>query len=192
MEIRKEKNEVRKIYLQKRAAISEAQRRQWDEKICSTIIAMVSFRFADAVLMYAPSNGEPDIMPIAQEALRRGKTVAFPRCRTLEHTMSYHIVRSIDELAPGAYRIPEPHAHLPQYSGEGRALCLIPGLVFDYGGFRLGYGKGYYDRFLPGFSGSTVGIVYSDFICERVPRGRFDLSVEILVTEKGVRIPGEN
>ncbi|NLK40170.1 MAG: 5-formyltetrahydrofolate cyclo-ligase [Clostridiales bacterium] len=192
MEIRKEKNAIRKIYLQKRAALTDEQRRLWDEKICSTIIAMASFRFADTILMYAPSNGEPDIMPIAKEALRRGKTVAFPRCKVLERTMSYHIIQSIDELMPGAYRIPEPHARMPQYKGGDSALCLIPGLVFDNDGYRIGYGKGYYDRFLTRFSGKAIGVVYNDFICERVPRGRFDLSVEVLVTEKGVRIPGEN
>lgn len=191
-EIRKEKNEIRKIYLQKRAAITEEQRRRWDEKMCAIVVALASFRFADTVLMYAPTNGEPDVMPIAREALRRGKQVAFPRCKIFEHTMSYHLVRSLDELKPGAYHISEPPAHAPKYEGGDRAICLIPGLVFDNAGYRLGYGKGYYDRFLPGFSGVTVGIVYSDFICERVPRGRYDLSVEILVTEKGVRIPGEN
>lgn len=106
--------------------------------------------------------------------------------------MTYHLVNSVDELLPGAYKIPEPHARKPEYKDDGKALCLVPALVYDTDGYRLGYGKGYYDRYLTNFSGSTAGVIYSDFICDRVPRGRFDLAVEILVTEKGVRIPGEN
>ena len=68
----------------------------------------------------------------------------------------------------------------------------MPGLVYDKAGYRLGYGKGFYDRYLSHFSGCTLGVVYSDYILPTVPRGRFDVSVDILLTEKGVKMTGEN
>ena len=69
-----------------------------------------------------------------------------------------------------------------------RQVCFVPGLVYDKAGYRLGYGKGFYDRYLSSFTGCTIGVVYSDYILPEVPRGRFDMSVDILLTEKGVKV----
>jgi 5-formyltetrahydrofolate cyclo-ligase len=109
--------------------------------------------------------------------------------------MEYHTVGSLDELTPDAYGILEPPADAPVYDpiNEKRsAVCFVPGLVYDRAGYRLGYGKGFYDRYLSHFSGCTLGVVYSDYILPTVPRGRFDVSVDILLTEKGVKVTGEN
>ena len=105
--------------------------------------------------------------------------------------MRYHIVTSLDELYPDSYGILEPPPGNPVYDPEtdlGSAVCFVPGLVYDKAGFRLGYGKGFYDRYLSAFSGCTIGVVYSDYILREVPRGRYDVSVDILLTEKGVRV----
>ena len=105
--------------------------------------------------------------------------------------MSHCIVQSLDELKTGAYGILEPPEDAPVYEPEkdtGAAVCFVPGLVYDKAGYRLGYGKGFYDRYLSAFSGCTIGVVYSDYILPVVPRGRFDVSVDILLTEKGVKI----
>ena len=67
------------------------------------------------------------------------------------------------------------------------SLCVVPGMAFDCDGYRLGYGKGYYDRFLSGYHGVTAGICYSDCIRWKLPRGRFDRPVDILVTDKFFR-----
>ena len=61
-------------------------------------------------------------------------------------------------------------------------------MVYDKHGYRLGYGKGYYDRYLGNYSGSKVGMIYSDYIIDSLPRGRFDLNVDFIVTEKGLRV----
>ena len=84
-----------------------------------------------------------------------------------------------------ALPIPDPEKDL------GSAVCFVPGLVYDKAGYRLGYGKGFYDRYLSHFSGCTLGVVDSDYILPTVPRGRFDVSVNILLTEKGVKMTGE-
>ena len=105
--------------------------------------------------------------------------------------MKYHIVTSLDQLSPDSYGIKEPSEELPVYDPEndtGSAICFVPGLVYDKAGYRVGYGKGFYDRFLSSFKGSSVGVVYSDFILPKVPRGRFDMKVDILLSEKGVKI----
>ncbi len=186
--IRKVKDEIRREYSEKRASIPIEERKLRDMKICDTAKSLVSFRYAEIVLMYAPIGNEIDIMPIAEEALARGKKLAFPRCITDKHIMNYHYVTNLDELSVQSYNIREPREDAPMYNPEtdtGSVICFVPGIVFDREGYRLGYGKGYYDRYLANFKGSAIGITYSDFIVDSVPRGRFDLSLGILLTEKG-------
>lgn len=189
--IKARKDEMRVEYRAKRAAMSDAEKAARDAKICDTALSLVSFRYADIVLMYAPTGEEIDIMPIAAAAFEKGKRVVFPRCDTENRTMTYRFVASLDELKPDAYGIREPSADSEIYDPVGDnspAVCFVPGLVYDKRGFRLGYGKGFYDRYLIGFRGGTIGVIYSDFIVKDVPKGRFDMSVDILLTEKGVRV----
>lgn len=192
--IKKEKDEMRAAASERRRAMTKEEREARDAKICSVMQSLVSYRYANVILMYAPLEYEIDIMPIAKAALEKGKLVAFPRCNVENKTMNYHIVTNLDDLKPDAYGIREPDPSLPIYTPEdyrGSSLCLVPGVLYDKAGYRIGYGKGYYDRYLSSFGGCSIGIVYSDFILDTVPRGRFDVNVNILLTEKGVRMISE-
>lgn len=191
MMIRKQKDDIRAEYKQLRMQMPIEERARRDEAICRAAAGLVSFRYAEFVLLYAATQGEIDVSAIAQTALERGKKILFPRCDKKTHTMTYYEVASMDELVADAYGILEPPAGNPAYDVEnekGSAVCFVPGLVYDKAGYRLGYGKGFYDRYLSSFSGCTIGVVYSDYILREVPRGRYDVSVDILLTEKGVRV----
>ena len=188
--IKQQKDGIRETYGARRRAIAADEKAKRDAKICSSASSLVSFRHADYVLLYAATDDEISVDSLAEAALAAGKKVAFPRCDKEHHTMTYHVVSSLDELSPGAYGIREPAADAPVYdpaSTLGSAVCFVPGLVYDKAGYRLGYGKGFYDRYLAAFAGCTIGIVYSDFILPAVPRGRYDVAVNTLLTEKGVR-----
>lgn len=190
--IKEKKDAIRAEYKERRRAMDAALRLDRDRRICEYATGLVSFRYAEYVLLYAATPDEISVNAIAEEAWRRGKKVAFPRCHKETHTMTYHIVSSLDELSPDSYGLAEPSSELPVYDPEnqvGSAVCFVPGLVYDRQGYRLGYGKGFYDRFLSSFKGSSIGVVYSDFILPEVPRGRFDMTVDILLSEKGVRTP---
>lgn len=192
--IKEKKNALREDYRQARREMSPEEKAARDKAICDAACSMASFRYAEYVLMYASTEEEIDVYPIARRALELGKKVAFPLCRKQDRTMSYHIVTSLDELASGAYGITEPPKDTPIYDPSkdlGSAICFVPGLVYDREGYRLGYGKGFYDRYLSAFSGCTIGVVYSDYILKTVPRGRFDVKVDILLTEKGVKMTSE-
>lgn len=189
--IKKQKDDIREEYKERRRAMSMEERHRRDDAICHVAEGLVSFRYAEYVLLYAATEGEIDVNAIAELALEKGKKVCFPRCDKKTHTMTYHMVNSLDELAVDSYGILEPKEDAPMYEPEkdtGAAVCFVPGLVYDKAGYRLGYGKGFYDRYLSAFSGCTIGVVYSDYILPVVPRGRFDMSVDILLTEKGVKI----
>ncbi|MBQ3176923.1 MAG: 5-formyltetrahydrofolate cyclo-ligase [Clostridia bacterium] len=189
--IKKQKDDIREEYKQRRVEMPIEERHRRDEAICHVAEGLVSFRYAEYVLLYAATEGEIDVNAIAELALEKGKKVCFPRCDKKTHTMTYHMVNSLDELAVDSYGILEPAEDAPVYEPDkdtGAAVCFVPGLVYDKAGYRLGYGKGFYDRYLSAFSGCTIGVVYSDYILPVVPRGRFDVSVDILLTEKGVKI----
>ena len=190
-EIREEKKNIRDRIKAERASIDLSEREPMDRAVCERFLSLASYRYADTLLLYAPIAGEIDVMPIARAALDDGKKVAFPLCDPGDRTMTFRYVRSENDLAPSHYGIREPADTLPAYdpaSGE-LAVCIVPALAFDREGYRVGYGGGYYDRFLNLFGGSKVGLVYSRFVIDRAPRGRFDTAADAIVTEKGVITP---
>ena len=191
---REKSKELRREYIEKRCSIPTEEKKKRDAQIVKYALNLASFRFSKVVLLYAPIRGEIDLMPFAREAIRCGKKIAFPRCNTADHTMTYHFVDDLSQLEAGAMNIPEPPADAPMYDPKTdtrEAVCFIPALIYDEGGYRVGYGGGYYDRYLRSFGGSKIGVIYSDFIVKRVPRGRFDMKSDIMLTEKNVRIPHE-
>ena len=196
-EIRNAKNIIREKHKKKRNAITLDKKRELDTKICNRIISLVSFRYAETVLLYAPVNSEIDISPVAEAALSAGKRVAYPRCIPGSSEMKFHFVSSTEELSPGYMNIPEPSESAPEFdrsetADSGKCLCIIPALAFDKRGYRIGYGKGYYDRYLSGVDLMKAGVIYSELLVDRVPNGRFDLKVDFIVSERGVVLTNEN
>lgn len=184
------KDLIRKEFSARRDALSAEERASRSAKICATAENLVSFKHADIVLLYAPIKSEIDVMPIALCALERGKRVAFPRCDKETRTMKFHFISSFDDFEIGAYGIREPREELPIYdptSTVGSTICFLPGLVFDVYGYRLGYGKGYYDKFLNVYSGCTIGVTYTELIHNSLPKGKFDVPCNIMLTEKGIK-----
>ncbi len=193
MPVRTEKNELRRIFREKRQRLDADEKASRDSAICRAAVSLASYRFAKNVLLYAPTAEEIDVMPIALDALSKGKRVAFPKCNPDDRTMVFRAVSSFDELVPGYFGLLEPPKGSPVIVSPAElssSVCFVPALVYDVEGYRLGYGKGFYDRFLYSFGGNAVGVVYSDFVTDGVPRGRFDVKIKILLTEKGVIVTG--
>ena len=182
-----EKQELRAQLKEKRNAISPDEKKRMDRAIVERIAASREFRDASAVLLYAPHGSEIDLLPLVRLSRKTGKTVAFPRCDTASNTMQFYILEPDARLVMGAYRIPEPDPNAPLCQLDEHTLCILPGLTFDKSGKRLGYGKGYYDRFLSGYTGVTVGICYSSCVRGSLIHGRFDRPVELLVTDRFIR-----
>ncbi len=195
--LKTEKDDLRRIYKEKRRAIPDAEKLRRDSDICRYAASLASFRYARYVLLYDALPDEISLTALAQEALKRGKIIAYPLCDTENCTMTFRTVSSPDELSVSSYGIREPSPDAPLFSlsQSGDAVCFVPGLVFDKSGYRLGYGKGYYDRFISSFAGNVIGVIYSDFIVPSVPRGRYDTAVGVLLTENNtvnIRVKNEN
>lgn len=180
-----EKKELRRRFLDLRSRLSVSQRQEWDAQLLHHLQQSPLYRQSDVLLVYFPIKGEPNVLSVAEQAVRDGKTVGFPISHPQTHTLSFHAVSDWHTLSPGAYGIPEPPASAPTLNDAPRALCLVPGLAFDRCGFRLGYGSGYYDRFLKNFGGTSLALLYEAFLCNRLPRYETDLPVQHIFTEKG-------
>ena len=97
-----------------------------------------------------------------------------------------HFISSMEDLAPGAYGILEPSPQAKVCGTGAGALCIVPAFCNDLKGYRLGYGGGYYDRYLSRFRGVKVGVNYSDCVIPALEHGRYDVPLHMLVTERKV------
>ncbi len=181
-----EKNEIRRRQRERRAAIPTEEKKQTDAAIVEHIRASAFFQNASMLLLYAPMEGEVNLLPLARLFRRAGKPIAFPRCDKESNTMSFYILSEDARLTPGAYGIPEPPADAPLCTPDEHALCLLPGLSFDPRGNRLGYGKGYYDRYLASFPGVTVGVTPTAMMLRELPADEHDIPARYIATERGI------
>lgn len=182
-----DKKEARRYFLDKRNAISADEIKERSATLCKHILALDEFAAADTVLLFAPTRNEPDLSSVALTAWELGKSVAFPISRTSDYTLDFRRVNSIDELEVGAYKILEPSTTAPTPIMSEKTLCIVPALASDEQGFRLGYGKGYYDRFLREFKGISVCALLNDFSCSSLPHDENDIPVDITIFETGVQ-----
>lgn len=122
--------------------------------------------------------------------LSEGIPLAFPR--TKGEAMEFYQVFSLDDFKPGAFGIFEPSATLCRAKLD-KAVCLVPGSVFDRAGNRYGYGKGYYDRYFADHKMLLrVGIAYGTQVKETIPSEAYDIKMHMLATEDGIFALCEN
>ena len=180
-----EKAALRRELLAQRDAVP--QREEKSRAVGDGVLALPAYQTARQVLLYLRKGSEGDTWEVFARAVAEGKEVYAPRCLDGEGTMGFFQVTSPQELLQGRFGLwePDPRRCAPWRRREG-ALCLVPGIAFDRQGYRLGYGKGYYDRFLAGFSGTAAGLCFRELALERLPRGPQDRRVDVLVTEAGV------
>lgn len=158
-----------------------------DTKILERVTSLYQYRECQCLFTYVSKELEVDTKRLIEKALSDGKKVAVPKC-TEGHRMDFYFIRSLDDLEEGRFGLSEPKTDICQKVNTcHRAVCIVPGMSFDFGGCRIGYGGGYYDRFLADFNGSKIGICYSQCIQWKLPKGIYDIAVDLIVTEKYFR-----
>ena len=188
IDIRPLKTELRQKYRSLRQSMPPEIKKQKDEAIAAQVRRLWQYQRNRVLLIYVSTDIEVDTFGIIRQAIEDGKRVAVPRCVPDTRNMEFYYIHSTDELAPGMFGVLEPKADPEKLYHEGDGgLCIVPAFSYDWRGYRLGYGKGYYDRFLSRFEGNMVGICYSDCVQRSLPHGRFDRPVELLVTESYLR-----
>ena len=175
------KQQLRAENLHKRARTEN--KAAFDKAICHTLLAQPFYKNAKTVMTYLSYNGEPDTLTLAGLMLTGGKNVCAPVCRR-KGQMDAYLFHSFADLKPSKMGILEPFetAAVPP---EQIDLIIVPGCGFNSRGHRLGYGGGYYDRFLPRTGAVTCGLFYellkADFQEEVT-----DIPLNVIITEKAM------
>jgi len=180
--IPEQKSNLRKDCRQIRQALDSVFRAQAGQAICEQIAGWTVFQKAQVVLSYMPVKSEVDLRPLFE--LHPEKRWVLPRILP-DHGLRFHPYDP-QRLVFHSFGMAEPDPELPIVSTQEIELVLVPGLAYDRQGWRLGYGGGYFDRFLKEFHGTSLGVVYEALLLEELPRDEHDMPMQWLVTEKKI------
>lgn len=183
-EIKNQKKQVRESILSIKKSMDPVDKENLDKAICDCLLNTLAYKYSNQILFYASKDEEISTWNSVKKAFEDGKKVLLPKS-LLNHKMEFYYLQDLSDLEKGMYQIQEPTGdaiYVPQ-NGD---ICIVPAVTYDRFGYRLGYGKGYYDRFLYGFDGVKIGLCYSSLIEKELPRNNYDIKVDILITEKGV------
>lgn len=189
------KRRLRTELLAHRDGLAYEERVRIDRAIIERVLGQPEIAACDLLLCYCSIGSEVDTRALIEAMIGRGAAVALPRCGTDDQgarRLWWHRVMSLDDLVSGAYGIPEPPNMAStevEPAAYAHAVAIVPGLAFDAHGCRLGYGGGYYDRFLAGFSGCAIGLAReSSLVPSLAHEGVLephDRPVDLVVTELG-------
>lgn len=175
------KKDIRERLLALRKMQSPAQWRQKTDTIINTIITHQWFREAEFIFCYMDVHGEVGMRTLISESWKERKRVCIPL--VIGNSMDFYEISSFSELKPGRFGILEPSGDSTKISGGG-GLMILPGVAFDRERNRIGYGGGYYDRYLTAHPGlHTMGAAFDFQIVETMECEKTDVKPEIVVTE---------
>lgn len=169
------KNELRKIYKDIRNNIKD--RNIQNEIIFNKVISLEKVKKADTILIYVSFNNEVDTLNIIKYFLGK-KKVAVPKVNGNE--MNFYYIDSFNDLSKGSFNILEPIT-TNKVTNFDNFICIVPGLCFDKENYRLGYGKGYYDKFLSNKNIYTIGLSYKETIIKKLPIDKYDIKLDKVI-----------
>lgn len=182
------KAEIRKRILEVRRSLTVDEVEVKSEAILQNVLKTPEYMEADNILLYADHHNEVMTRGIFEDALMRNKRVYFPKSDSFTNTMVFYRTTSAAQLEKGFMGILEPKENIQlryRFCANEDTLVILPGVAFDTAGFRIGYGKGYYDKFLSSKRQlSTMALAFACQIVEELPREAHDIKMDKIVTEE--------
>lgn len=183
-----EKQRLREERLAAREALSEQERSVLDDRITQKLLATSEYAEATTVLTYVSVSSEVSTRMFIECALRDGKTVAVPRCLP-GHCLEFVAIASVEQLVSAPFNLLEPSKDLSALTENhmNNSICIVPALLVDTKGYRLGYGAGFYDRFLSTYPGKKICLAYQQNLSRTMlPHTALDVAVDMVITESEV------
>lgn len=187
-----EKKELRERFLKKRDSLENDEVVTMSAKVFNNLMHSSEFISANTILFYYAHKNEVDLLRGMRFALAHNQRVLLPRIddRDEKIKLYLHEVRNLEyELERGRYGIMQPREECAEVSVDEVDVFLIPGIVFDVSGRRLGYGYGYYDRLLARVARGkqcVIGVAYQWQVLEKIHGEEHDVQVDFILTEKGL------
>ena len=190
MEISAIKNQLRKQYKQIREQLTIEQVKKNSAQIADQLFQTSFWQNSSTVMSYLSFQNEVMTELIYRQGWLEGKTMLLPICSAQNGIMTMSVLSSFDQLIPNRYGIRELPAPLQQVIAPPKIdLCLIPGIAFDRYGNRLGFGSGYYDRYLAQIASHVprIALAHScQFYDGLLPVDQYDLPMHYILTENGL------
>ncbi|MBO5174445.1 MAG: 5-formyltetrahydrofolate cyclo-ligase [Eubacterium sp.] len=193
------KEKVRKKAVETRDSMDEESRQQKSEKIAKKILEADWFKEADIVLSYHAFRSEVEVDALNRAVLTQGKKLYLPKTYVKEKQIRFFEITDLSKLKRGYQKIWEPTGEEPEFSFETvkeeqkKVLMIMPGTAYDARGYRMGYGGGYYDRYLNAHEAEwkmidfmTVFAAFSEQKMILIPGERCDVKPDVIVTEKEI------
>lgn len=175
-----------------RGKLSENYRMQADDKICRSLESFEGYRRAKCILSYVSYKSEVDTKKILEMAWKDGKTVAVPKVLEKNGIMEFYEIQSLQELEMGYQGIEEPDitdkCPIEPEAMQGNILMIMPGAAFDRECNRIGYGGGFYDRYLSKHPKTieTIAICYEIQVVDHIPAEILDVKPDRIITEQRI------
>lgn len=183
--IQDNKEQIRKLHLQQREAMTPEEISDKGNRICEAIANTTEYKLAKQLFCYFPLGNEVNMLPLVLKSLNDGKIICFPKVIS-KTRMKFYKVSALDELEIGKFNVLEPKS-TEEIVVNQESLMLVPGVVFDEENYRIGFGGGYYDRYLSTHMNkflTTFGIGYDWQVVKKVPRNSFDVQLDRIITER--------
>jgi 5-formyltetrahydrofolate cyclo-ligase len=181
------KQKLRQEMRQRLAELPEETFRTLCAKIVERLTALSEWRGAETIGMTMSMPGEIDTERIIQKAWMEKKRVAVPKADPKLKKMDFRVIQSFDQLNTGFAGIREPLTdQTDSVASEEIDLLVVPGLIFDSKGYRIGFGGGFYDRYLIAYQNVAISLAFEMQMVDRVPVADFDRPVDLIVTEQRV------
>ncbi len=175
------KEELRKTFREQRNSLTDKTKKS--QMITQNIISSPIFQKASVVMLYRSAKGEVETDVLWQICKEQGKTCVFPKCVSKTEMIAV-LAESEEDFSVSGFGILEPTSD-EAFQKEQIDLIIVPALAFDRNNYRMGYGGGYYDRYLVGYQGVSVGLCFSELLVSSVMPNGWDIPVSFVVTEQG-------
>jgi 5-formyltetrahydrofolate cyclo-ligase len=183
------KSDLRRTVLSRRGSLPSGEIARCSALAADHLLSLPEFAHAGTVMFFVSFGSEVRTLDMIERALEQGKRVAAPRADPGSRELVPHELRHPEQdLEPGAHNIKEPITSCPAIPLDEVEVVIVPAAVWGEDGYRVGYGGGYYDRFLQRVPGAVrIGLGLEMQVVAGTPRQCHDLPVDILVTETGIR-----
>ena len=174
---------LRRQILEMRDGMDILDRDYLNSRLTSRIMSLEHIKKANTVMCYVSFGSEADTYEIMNRLWTLGKQIVVPRVNGDE--MEFFFIKNKSDLVPGYKGIMEPKEGCEKYEPSKGDIMLVPGAVFDERLFRIGYGKGFYDRYLEKHKGLyAIGMCFDFQVVDAIPVDKWDRGLDIIVTEK--------
>lgn len=164
-----------------RSNIDGTYRKTAEAAITRKIIQSPEISAAGTIATWASYRSEVNTYPLITHWLSEQKQVVIPK--VIDNDISFFSISQISDISPGYKGVPEPTRLTSAIDPAEIDVCIVPGLAFDISGHRLGYGKGFYDRFLTSYSGPSIGICFTNQLVYSLPHNNTDIPVKSIITD---------